>query len=80
MRYFISKYALTVGIKERELRPSSSDPNYLYPADGGWTPLKLGRDAFETREEAVAAANAARDKKVASLRKQLAKLEKLAFE
>ena len=41
---------------------------------------KIGKDLFMSATEAAKAAEAARRKKVESLRKQLAKLEKMTFE
>lgn len=40
----------------------------------------IGKEAFERREDAVADAVKRRDRKLASLRKQIAKLEALTFE
>lgn len=81
MKVWISKYASSEVIFERE-----TDPNYLWRpsgiyvrVDGLYGSYKLGRDAHTTREAAVAAAEAMRIKKIASLREQIAKLEKLTF-
>lgn len=75
MKMWISKYALIGGIKEEGGRASDG---YFYP-NGGWASHSIGTYAHETREEAVAAAEAMRIKKIASLRKQISKLEKLEF-
>lgn len=40
----------------------------------------VGKDLFLTAEEARAAALVARDKKIASLQKQMSKLQKMAFD
>lgn len=79
--YYTTKYALTDGIKHVDLEPVGGDGDYLR-APGHWNGVffKEGRDAFLDRDDAEKAANAARDKKIASLRKQIAKLEKLKFE
>lgn len=75
---WLAKYALTDRVKQVEVVPISSAPSYV-KQPGGWLILKIGMDVFETEDEALAAAEAMRAKKVASLRKQIAKLEKLTF-
>jgi hypothetical protein len=40
---------------------------------------RIGRHFFESRDDAVAAAIKARDKKIASLRKQIAQMEAMTF-
>lgn len=42
--------------------------------------VKLGRDAFQQKADALDRAAKMRDKKIASLKKQIAKLEALTFE
>lgn len=71
------KYALTEGVK---LYPVDkvSEAGYI-SVKGTWMSLKLGRDCAVTREEAECLAEAMRMKKIASLRKQIAKLEKMQF-
>lgn len=82
MRVFVTKYALSMGdIEDIEVRqPLANSPDYVSRADGTYRGHRLGIDAFERREDAVVAANTARDKKIASLKKQIAKLEALRFE
>jgi hypothetical protein len=78
--YYLTKYALTEGIKEVTARNYGDDGTYVYPEGyTSWFSFKLGRDVFESRADAVKAAEAMRIKKIASLRKQIAKLEKLSF-
>ncbi|WP_454762354.1 hypothetical protein [Caulobacter segnis] len=77
-----SKFALSAKIVELPVRASRADDRYVYdarPGSGGWTIFTIGKDVHETREEAVCAAEAARTKKIASLRRQITKLEKLNF-
>lgn len=78
-RMYLIKYALTEErIDEAKVRISGSG---MYVArEGGYALFKIGRDAFADRAEAVAAAETKRLKKIASLKKQLAKLEALRFE
>lgn len=74
MKLWISKYALSKGIKECDMR-----------VVGGWACsmsgayYKLWRDAHETKEQAISAAEEMRIKKIESIKKQIAKLEKMTF-
>ena len=77
--YWLAKYSLTGGIKELSHVARVSDNGYIY-LQGTWEIYKIGKEVFENRYEAVAAAETMRLKKIASLKKQLAKLEKLKFE
>lgn len=80
MKIWISKYALSGGITEHECDPPKDGSYYVYPrGETEYVSFKLGRDAHATPEEAAQAAEAARVKKIASMRKQIAKLEKLTF-
>ena len=80
MKVYVSKYALANGIQEM-------DDMELFVYDNGARKyvanhkhyLLLGKGAHETREAAVAAAEEMRQEKIASLRKQLARLESLTF-
>jgi hypothetical protein len=76
--YYLTKYALSAGIKAVLCESPSSD-GYCRPADY-YSYFKLGRDIFETLAEAQADAEARRIKKIASLKKQIAKLEKMTLE
>ena len=81
MTYWTWKGALATG-KVMTIQPFRSHQQvqrkdgYVYD---GWTSYKLGRDAFETEAEARAAAMCERDKKIASLKRQITKLEKMTF-
>ena len=75
MKYFVTKYALSAGeIQERDCRQFGSFAQYEHHQ------FKIGKDAFEDRADAVTAARDARDKRIASLRRQIVNLEKLTFE
>lgn len=76
---YVTKYALTKGIEKCEASAIPSSDRYLRAKGYSCTFLKKGKDVFETPEEAVAYAMSARDRKIASLRKQIAKLEKMTF-
>ena len=77
-RVWISKYALSGGITEyeAEIRDGKAYPGKPFM---DFTSFDMGVDAHDTREAAVAAAEAACKKKVASLKKQIAKLEATKF-
>lgn len=74
---WLVKYALTAGITEEVVR--SANDKYAYIVGRSWGSFKLGQDLFETYSAAVTAAEAMRQKKLESLRKQCMKLEKLKF-
>ena len=82
MSYFITKYALSDGIyevSEAEFGPPTNGRIY-----GKITPNHFGQgfgasDWTYSRESAIAQADAKRLAKIASVKKSLAKLEKLDF-
>lgn len=74
--YWITKYALSGGISSTsngEVRGG-----YLR-LKGDWTSYMIGRDAFDNEADAKADAETRRIKKIESLKKQIAKLEKRTF-
>jgi hypothetical protein len=75
-KMWISKYALSRGYCELLTGKVNSSEDYLWIDYVG---LRIGIDAHETEQEANAAADAARVRKIASLRKQLARLEAMTF-
>lgn len=81
MKFFLSKYALTDGIKEAEgkvVKENTGDTVYA-KLDGYYSLFAFGKEAHETREAAVEAAEFLRARKLASLRRQIAKIEELDF-
>ena len=80
MKIFITKYALTDGIIEKEAM-NVDDSNMMEVIGGGdrfnWY-AHTGEYSL-TRKEAVKRAEEMRLKKIASLKKQIAKLENLTF-
>lgn len=78
-KLWLSKYALSSGIKE-VVADKQSDGHKYIRIKGAYVLYVMGREIHVTRAEAVNAAEAARTKKIDSLRKQIAKLEKLTFE
>ena len=75
MKYFITKYALSVGIEEIECQ-DTTDPRVK--RGDKWNYFHNG-DWHDTREVAIKRAEEMRCKKIASLKKSIAKLEKLKF-
>jgi hypothetical protein len=80
-KVWISKYALSNGVTEHECELCDADKGYVYPGKpfAAFYSFKLGTDAHLSLEDALAAAERARIKKIAMLRKQIHKLEELSF-
>lgn len=76
-KVWLVKYALTAGITEEVVL--SANGEFAYMENRSWNSYKVGRDVFADHGEAVKAAEALRQKKLGSLRKQCMKLEKLKF-
>lgn len=78
-KVFITKYALTKGIKEIEADIIRSRfGNEEYVIDDSYSYF-LRKDAFTDKSEALKKAEEMKIRKIASLRKQIEKLEKLSF-
>lgn len=77
-KVWISKHALSGGITEHmaEIRDGYAYPGAPFMSFYGFT---IGKDAHLTRDGAVTAAEAMRKKKLASMKKQMAKLEAMKF-
>lgn len=81
-KVYITKYALTEGITERELVKGFDSGGMIaveWPGAVNNVMYFHGRDWYNTRVAAVGRANEMRKKKIASLRKSITKLEALAF-
>lgn len=77
-KYYITKYALSEGISHKECTVM---PRCDYVSAKPFSSLfRVGADAFETYEEAHLKALSMKNKKIESLKKQLARLEKLRFD
>lgn len=76
--FYVTKYALTKGIKCEALRVSASDE--LACGDSWSSAYRIGRDCFDSWEEAHKDAEKRRKKQIASLRKQIKKLQAKTFE
>ena len=75
MKKFITKYALTQGIEEKEGGYSSSGYFYVKGEHAGYSPSEY----FDTLKDAKEDAENRRLKKIKSLQKQLDKLNKMRF-
>lgn len=84
MKAFITKYALTEGIQEKEGEVIGTDGRYF--SNSNLAGYAVGRfflgpkDWTTDRDVAVERAESMRKAKIASLKKQIAKLEALKFE
>jgi hypothetical protein len=76
-KVWLVKYALTDGITEEVVQSTSGD--HACMENRSWNFYKIGCDVFADHGEAVKAAEALRQKKLGSLRKQCMRLEKLKF-
>lgn len=79
MKFHVTKYALSEGIQEMDLKYCGD--GYASALSGGAYRFfgKVGRDCFERHSEAVDHAEKMRRAKIASLKKQITKLERLTF-
>lgn len=78
MRVWVTKYALSSGIEEIEVEPCGDDGSMVKDPRGCGQYLHRP-DWHVDRDEAVRQAEHMRQRKIASLRKQLAKLELREF-
>lgn len=80
MKVWITKYALTRGIIETEGEVSVDFPDLL-SAKGNVNYLHgEGKEWHRTKESAIKKSEEMRQKKIASLKKQIEKLEEMRFE
>lgn len=79
MKYWISKYALTRGIFEIEGIHDDFGNSLQYKDNTGWLGFYYKGEYHETEAAARSAAEEMRTKKIASLRKQIEKLERMEF-
>lgn len=81
MKVWITKYALSMGIYEREAKepPDRGHVVAIEPeAPNGWT-MYHHADWWKSRKDALARAEYMRTSRIASLEKQIAKLRKMRF-
>lgn len=79
MIVFTSKYALTTGIEEIVVEKTGIGEMVREPGSLGRYFHTEGKDWHRTRESAVKRAEDMRARKIASVKKQLAILEKMEF-
>jgi hypothetical protein len=80
MKIWVSKYALTKGVIESDVNEHRGALVMARIVDGGYLDYyRMGAEAHDTLDGARAAAEVMRVKKINNLKKQLAKLEKMAF-
>ncbi len=89
MTIYVTKYALTEGIREMQATLYNGsligDPAYDYYSvkfskEACSTLLRPGVEAFTSREEAITRAKQMQADKLKSLEKQMAKIQKLKFD
>ncbi len=80
MKIFVTKYALTKGIIEMEGIRYEDNPEIYEVRFRGLEDGLTPNDYCLTKEKAINQADAMRLRRLASLRQQIAKLEKLRFE
>ena len=78
MNVWITKYALTAGITKHDAKIKD---DYAFPGAPfmSYVGFRLGKDAHDTEEGATRAAEELRINKIAALKKQIAKLERMRF-
>ena len=79
MKVFITKYALTSGIKELEVTTTDRSPSMVSGTGLFENYHGEGREWHKTLEGAKDRAELMRDLKITSLKKQINKLEKMVF-
>lgn len=81
MEVFITKYALTSGIRKADVELSSSNKNSVIEKNGKRFGINFYHKPFWhlTIEDAIIHAEELRDKRISSLKKSLSKLQKLSF-
>lgn len=80
MKIWITKYALTKGILEKEAEVDDSKRMARVVSGLGWTEYYHRDDWHKTQEAAKAQAEVMRKKKIVSLAGQMAKLQALRFD
>lgn len=77
MKVYITRWSLTEGIIECDGQVRKCDG--IVHAEDYFVEFVLNKDAFLTRKAAKQKAEDMRSKKIASLKKQISKLEKMKF-
>ena len=80
MKVWITKYALTRGIFEMEVKSQSKDGTAVYGKAWDDCYRGEGKEWHRTKESAIQKTEEMRQKKIDSLKKQIEKLERMKFE
>jgi hypothetical protein len=76
---WVTKYALTRGILEQDVEPSSADPTAMVCMIGHQSTHYFRKEWHLTLEEAVKEAERMRAAKIVAIKKNLAKMERMTF-
>lgn len=79
MKVWITKYALSDGIKELEVEQSDFSPNMVFGKVYNDCYHGEGKEWHRTYESAATRAEEMRNKNIASLKKQIKKFERMRF-
>lgn len=79
MKVFITKYALTTGIIEKEVEINKLYPRMVTVFEDRWRATFVKPYWHETKEEAINHCEELRVKKLQSLDKQIKKISKIKF-
>lgn len=80
-KVYITKYALSRGILEKEAKISDFGCGRLRAfCNGDYSSYGIGSEAFFEKEDAIKNSEERRNKKIESLKKKINKLENLKFE
>ena len=79
MKVYITRYALSDGILEKDAEECDRFPGMIRTDDGAHFHGE-GKDWTRTKEAAAARAEEMKAKKIKSLKKQIEKLERMKFE
>ena len=76
---YVTKYALSAG-KVQVMEGKASDNELFYPDGRSYNGFWVGRECFTDPSDAAKDAEKRKAKKIASIKRQLAKLEQLRFD
>lgn len=79
MKVFVIKYAMEKGIKEIEVMQNKNDPEIVIEYDGNYQIHYNKGEWYKTMSEAIKAVETLRMEKIASIGKQLQKIQNICF-
>jgi hypothetical protein len=80
MKAWLTAYAISRGVELVECKPYPYTKERVTVNSRPFETFIFGKDIYGSRAEAIVAAKLMRDKRLAALRKQIAKLKKMTFE